>query len=154
MAIVVAPNMPRWGALNPVALATIACSKDTFDPSAKLVTIVGFCPHLSAKSFWVVGAVSVLEPLDVSHHTRDQPEAVDVSIQVDLHTWLVAVARGDDHARLPGVDMEDGSDGCIQLRVHRDQVFPMVEGVDRYPGAELHCTGHVDQHIDLRASSE
>jgi hypothetical protein len=27
-----------------------------FDPSAKLVTIVGFWPRSSAKSFWVVGA--------------------------------------------------------------------------------------------------
>ena len=48
-------DMPRDCTLKPVALATIACSKLIFEPSAKLVTIAGFCPHLSAKPFWVVG---------------------------------------------------------------------------------------------------
>ena len=47
--------MPRLGTFSPQALATIACSKLTFEPSAKLVTIAGFCPHFSAKPFWVVG---------------------------------------------------------------------------------------------------
>ena len=41
--------------MNPVALATIACSKLIFEPSAKLVTIAGFWPHFSAKPFCVVG---------------------------------------------------------------------------------------------------
>ena len=33
----------------------MACSNETFEPSAKLVTIVGFWPHFSANPFCVVG---------------------------------------------------------------------------------------------------
>ena len=47
--------MPRDRTSKPVALATIACSKLIFEPSAKLVTIAGFWPHFSAKPFCVVG---------------------------------------------------------------------------------------------------
>ena len=49
------PSIPRFGTFNPHALATIVCSNETFEPSAKLVTIVGFCPQRSAKPCWVVG---------------------------------------------------------------------------------------------------
>ena len=41
--------------LKPVAFATIACSKLIFEPSAKDVTIAGFCPHCSANPCCVVG---------------------------------------------------------------------------------------------------
>ena len=47
--------MPRLGTFSPQALATIVCSNETFEPSAKLVTIVGFWPQRSAKPCWVVG---------------------------------------------------------------------------------------------------
>ena len=47
--------MPRRSTVMPVALATIACSKEIFVPSAKLVTMCGSWPHCSAKPFWVVG---------------------------------------------------------------------------------------------------
>ena len=47
--------MPRERTLKPVALATIVCSKLILEPSAKLVTIAGFCCHRSANPFWVVG---------------------------------------------------------------------------------------------------
>ena len=40
--------MPRDRTLKPVALATMVCSKLVFEPSAKLVTIAGFCPQRSA----------------------------------------------------------------------------------------------------------
>ena len=39
----------------PVALATIACSKEILVPSAKEVTIDGRWPHCFAKPAWVVG---------------------------------------------------------------------------------------------------
>ena len=48
-------DMPRDWTLKPVALATIACSKLIFEPSAKLVTMAGFWFHFSAKPFCVVG---------------------------------------------------------------------------------------------------
>ena len=47
--------MPRLSTLKPVALATIACSKLIFEPSANEVTIAGFWPHFSAKPFCVFG---------------------------------------------------------------------------------------------------
>ena len=47
--------MPRSRTLNPVALATIVCSKLIFDPSANDVTIAGFCSHRSAHACCVVG---------------------------------------------------------------------------------------------------
>ena len=47
--------MPRCATRMPVALATIACSKEIFVPSAKLVTMYGFWPHCSAKPSCVVG---------------------------------------------------------------------------------------------------
>ena len=50
-----APIMPRLGVRSPKALATIACSKLMLVPSAKLVTMAGFCPHCFAKPAWVVG---------------------------------------------------------------------------------------------------
>jgi hypothetical protein len=48
-------DMPRSRTPNPVAFATIACSKLILEPSAKLVTIDGFWPHCSAQPSWVVG---------------------------------------------------------------------------------------------------
>ncbi len=48
-------DIPRERATKPVALATMASSKLILEPSAKLVTIAGFWPHLSAKLFWVLG---------------------------------------------------------------------------------------------------
>ena len=48
-------DIPRVRTMNPVALATIDCSKLIFEPSAKDVTIAGFWPHLSAKPFCVAG---------------------------------------------------------------------------------------------------
>jgi hypothetical protein len=39
----------------PVAFATIACSNEIFDPSAKEVTMCGSWPQRSAKPFCVVG---------------------------------------------------------------------------------------------------
>ncbi len=47
--------MPRDRTRKPVALATIDCSQLILVPSAKLVTIAGFCPHRSAQPCWVVG---------------------------------------------------------------------------------------------------
>ena len=49
------PIMPRCETLMPVALATIACSNEIFEPSAKLVTMCGFCPHCFANASCVVG---------------------------------------------------------------------------------------------------
>ena len=47
--------MPRLATVMPTALATMACSKFTFDPSANAVTISGFCPHFSANARCVSG---------------------------------------------------------------------------------------------------
>ena len=47
--------MPRRATVIPTALATMACSKFTFEPSANAVTISGFCPHFSANARWVSG---------------------------------------------------------------------------------------------------
>ena len=41
--------------VNPVALATIVCSKLIFEPSANDVTIAAFCPQRSAHACCVVG---------------------------------------------------------------------------------------------------
>ena len=49
------PSIPRRATFMPVALATIACSKEILVPSAKLVTMCGFWPHRAAKPSWVVG---------------------------------------------------------------------------------------------------
>ena len=46
---------PRERTLKSVALATMLCSKLILEPSAKLVTIVAFCPQRSAKPCWLVG---------------------------------------------------------------------------------------------------
>ena len=51
----VGPCMPRRATRIPVAFATIACSNEIFDPSAKDVTIRGFWPHCRAKPSCVVG---------------------------------------------------------------------------------------------------
>ena len=51
----VKPCMPCFATVMPVALATIACSKEILVPSAKLVTMAGFCPHCLAKAACVVG---------------------------------------------------------------------------------------------------
>ena len=65
-------DMPRDFTTKPVALATIACSKLIFEPSAKLVTIAGFWPHFSAKPFCVVGVrYGSCKSLDVADHARE-----------------------------------------------------------------------------------
>src|SRR6185295_5613326 len=48
-------DIPRDLTLNPVAFATIDCSKLIFEPSANDVTIAAFCPHRSAQPCCVVG---------------------------------------------------------------------------------------------------
>ena len=48
-------DIPRWRTENPVALATMACSKLIFDPSANEVTMAGFCSQRSAHACCVVG---------------------------------------------------------------------------------------------------
>ena len=59
--------MPRRATVMPVALATIACSKEIFVPSAKLVTMCGSWPHLAREpGLGGRGAVRVLEALDVA----------------------------------------------------------------------------------------
>ena len=49
------PCIPRLATRMPVALATIAFSKEILVPSAKDVTIGAFIPHLLANPSWVVG---------------------------------------------------------------------------------------------------
>ncbi len=44
-------DMPRDLTTKPVALATMACSKLIFEPSAKLVTIAGILPPLLGEAF-------------------------------------------------------------------------------------------------------
>jgi hypothetical protein len=51
----VGPNMPRLPTPIPVALAMIACSKETLVPSANDVTMCGFCPQRAANSACVLG---------------------------------------------------------------------------------------------------
>ena len=93
--------MPRDCTTKPVALATMACSKLIFEPSAKLVTIAGFCPHVSAKPCWVVGLrYGSWRPLTLPITRGVRPEPRDPSVQVHLHARLVAVAGGHDHAML------------------------------------------------------
>jgi sugar phosphate permease len=73
-------DMPRERTLKPVALATIACSKLIFEPSAKLVTIAGFCFHFSAKPFCVVGLPGLavaLAALALREPERSGAEDVD-----------------------------------------------------------------------------
>ena len=48
-------DIPRWRTENPVAFATMACSKLIFDPSANEVTMAGFCSQRSAHACCVVG---------------------------------------------------------------------------------------------------
>ena len=48
-------DIPRERTLNPVALATIVCSKLIFEPSAKDVTMAAFWPQRSAQPCCVVG---------------------------------------------------------------------------------------------------
>src|SRR5438093_9177183 len=45
-------DIPRDLTLNPVAFATIDCSKLIFEPSANEVTIAAFCPQRSAQPCW------------------------------------------------------------------------------------------------------
>ena len=58
----------------PVALATIACSKLILVPSAKLVTMYGFWPHLAAKPACVVGVrYGSCNPLMLPHTSGVRP---------------------------------------------------------------------------------
>ncbi len=94
--------MPRFGTVNPVALATIACSKEIFVPSAKLVTMYGSWPHFSAKPFCVVGLrYGSCRPLMLPRdQRRARPMPLHEADEVHLHARLVAVGAGEDDAGL------------------------------------------------------
>ena len=96
--------MPRFATVMPVALATTACSKETLVPSAKLVTMAGFCPHFSAKAgLGRGGAVGVLQALDVAAEDGADAQALHEAPEVALDARLVAVHVGEDDARPVGL---------------------------------------------------
>ena len=91
--------MPRFATVMPVAFATTACSKETLVPSAKLVTMAGFCPHLLGEGrLGRRRAVGVLQALDVAAEHGADAEPLHEAPEVALHARLVAVDVGEDDA--------------------------------------------------------
>ena len=141
--------MPRDLTLKPVALATIACSQLILVPSAKLVTMAGFCPHRSAKfllSRWI--SIGILQAFDVADDARDQTEPLDPTIKIHLDARLVAVACRKDDAVLLCVDLQNWTDRCIDFGVHQDDVFAVLERLQNDVGAKLDRAGRIHQHVD------
>ncbi len=143
--------MPRCSTLKPVALATIACSKLIFDPSANDVTIAGFCPHRSANA--LLGrrvAVRVLEALDVADHARGRgPRPFDPAVQVHLQPGSSPSQADRITPCSLGVDLQDRPDRGVDLGVHQHDVLAVGERLEDDVGAELDRPGDVDDDVDL-----
>ena len=143
--------MPRDLTTKPVALATIACSKLIFEPSAKLVTIAGFCPHFSAKPSCVVGrAIGILQSLDVADDPRRQAEALDPAEQIDLDARLVAVARRQDDAVLRRrTTCRMGPIVASISAFSSTTSLPCANASSSTRAPELDRAGRLDQHVDM-----
>ena len=111
----------------PVALATIACSKETFVPSAKLVTMYGSCPHCGEPFLGRRGAEAILQTLDVAEDQRVETDAGDESMQVEFDPGLVAVDPGE-HQPAESARLEQRAHRAVELGIHRHDVLAGGEG--------------------------
>src|SRR6266851_147458 len=141
-------DIPRDLTLNPVALATIDCSKLILDPSAKDVTIAAFCPHRPALLGGRV-AIGVLQALDVSDNARDETQTLHPSDQVHLQARFIAFASGKDDFVLARIHLENRADRGIDLGIHQYDRFAVFESLENYVGTELDRARDIDDHIDL-----
>ena len=94
-------------------------------------------------------AIGILQPFDVAHDARDEPEALDPAIQIHLHAGLVAFARRQDDAVLFGVDLQNRADRRVDLGVHQHDVLAVLESLEDDARPEFDRAGHVHQHVDL-----
>ena len=140
----------------PVALATIVCSNETFEPSAKLVTIVGFCPHFSANPFWVVGfRYRSCKPLifPITRGMRPRPLTYRYRL-ISTPGWSPSQAERMTPAFL-AYTCRIGPIVASSSAFIRITCLPCSNASIDHVRAELDRSGHVHQRIDLgRAGQE
>ena len=142
--------MPRFATVIPVALATMACSKEILVPSAKLVTMYGvLTPALGEAALGCRGAVGVLQALDVPADQWPQTDAPDEAREVQLDPRLVAVAAGEDHPVSLCSPAQDRADRAVHLGVEQHDVLAVVDGGSDHVAAVLDRTRGFHDDVDL-----
>ena len=94
-------------------------------------------------------AVRVLQALDVANDSRRKAQTLDPAIKIHLQARLIAVASREDHAMFFGIDLQDRSDGGIDLGVQQNDVLAVLERFEGDARAKLDRAGDIDEHIDF-----
>ena len=147
--------MPRCCTVKPVALATIACSNEIFEPSANDVTIDGFWPQFSAKPFCVVGfRYGSCSPLTLPITRGSSPRPFTQRKRSSCtpgsspsHADRITPCRS-------AYTFEDRADRGLELGVHQYDVLAVRERLERDMRTELDGAGHLADHVDVLASAE
>ena len=134
----------------PVALATMACSKEIFRAVREACHHVRVLAPLLGKSLLRSRvAMLVLQSLDVAADQRRDAETLDEAPQVELHAGLIAIAAGENHAGFLGVLLQNRADRSVELGVHRHHVLLVLDRAHGDDRAELYRPGGIDQTVDV-----
>ena len=105
--------------------------------------------HVGGEAGLRLGRAAVVhERLDVAEHDRREAHHLGLAGEVHDHARLIAVGIGEHDAGGVGPDLQDRSEGAIELGVQEDEVLAVVDGGDSRLGTELDLAGGLDDALD------
>ena len=88
-----------------------------------------------------------MQAFDVSAQDGLHPNPFDESVQIHDDAGLVAIDVGQNHASLIGINLENRAHRAVQLGIHHDHMFAVLNGLEHHLGAEFHRASHLDDDI-------
>src|SRR5262249_61292367 len=98
-------------------------------------------------------SMTVDEALDVPGENGLEPESSHVAVQIHRDAWFVTVGVGDHNSGGVGALLEDRADRRVELRVHEDDVLPVLDRLECGSSAGLDLTGRLDDDVDALATT-